>query len=150
MLIEEFEATIYHILQSMANKYNLKYYDFKSNVALAGKDFAILFQFGRGETDITYLFLKDNDLIEYPFNNFVVSSVTKEDRVGIERKEGLYEHALTDLRIIVKSLENHLSEILQGKTEWFEIYRKSKYGYEPHLSELKESNEITQLLKELQ
>ena len=146
MTAEEFEKVKLGVIQPLAIKYSLKYINLKNNVALVGINYAILFQFGRGETDITYLFLKNKELVEYPFNNFIASSITKEDRIGIQRKEGLFEYAIADLKIIVKGLENHWKEILLGDMCWLEKYKESKYGYEPRISKLPENIFIKETL----
>lgn len=144
MTTEEFEKVKIGAIQPLATRYSLKYLNVKNNVALVGNDYAILFQFGRGETNITYLYLKNKELVEYPFNNFIGSSITKEDRIGIERKDGLFEYVIADLKIIVKGLENHWKGILSGDMCWLETYKGSKYGYEPHISKLSESTLINE------
>ena len=131
MTQNEFATKKESILKPLAEAYGLRYCPLDDDVALVGKDFAIIFYFGRGETDIVYWLFNGNEMIEYPFDSFIVSTGNDQDREGVEFKDGLYEHNLSDLQVLVNILQNHWQEILKGNRAWLELYQQSEDGYTP-------------------
>lgn len=149
MTLEEFIRQRQIVIQELMNvNKNLKYIDISDRAsAIIGVQFALLFQFGRGETNITYLRINEQKVvIEYPINNFLASSLNANDRRGIIRTDGLYENAITDLTIIVRGLSNHWSIILNGSKEWIAQYEESRYFYEPRPTKLIEGKIIQDYL----
>jgi len=149
MTLEYFKEKRKEVIEELIDSsIGLEYLDINDRTsAIIGSDFAILFQFGRGVTDITYLTEdKENIIIEYPFNNFIVSSFDSNDREGIIQENGLYENTLTDLKILIRGLNNHWKNILVGSKEWILQYGKSKYYYEPAPAKLSEGKVIQEIL----
>lgn len=145
MTFEEYNSLRHEITQKLANKYTLLCVDVGDNIALVGNDFCIAFRFGRGETSIDYFWMQNGELYEYPFNNFVASSFNINDRGDVGRKQGIYEYSIADLKILVKGLENHFKDILEGSKGWIEFYKKSKYYYKPRILHNDESIEIKKM-----
>lgn len=150
MTVEDFKNQRAEIIQELlsVNK-TLKYVDiYDRTSAIIGKRFAILFQSGRGETDITYLTMNNDELIEYPFDSFITSSFDANDRKGIVHADGFYEGALTDLKIIVRGLMNHWTGILNGSMDWVSKYERSRYYYEPRPTKLSEGKVVREKMSE--
>lgn len=131
MTQNEFESKKEGILKPLAEAYSLRYCPLGDDVALVGKDFAVVFYFGRGETDVCYWFFDGNEMVEYAIHDFFIGTSTDDDRLGVELKEGLYEYNLSELQVLVNILQNHWQEILKGSRAWLELYQRSEDGYPP-------------------
>ena len=135
------------LLQPLLNKYHFKKYIYKDNTALIGKEHIILFLTDKWNTDVFYLQWRKNGIWEYPINNFVRSSITAQDRNGIIWEHTPREHALADLQVIIRALENHWENILKGNEDWIEIlYNNSPYGYPPRISQCPEIKKFQQIM----
>ena len=145
---EQFKLEAKTLLFPVAQKFDMQYHSVNDHsVALIGKNFILVFLFDKWNTDITYLFYDGKNIIEYPINNFVRSQVTAEDKKNIVWKTGMFDHALSDLKIIINILQNSQQNILKGNLKWVSEYNKSKYGYRPEISNLYDTSQLINLLK---
>ena len=146
---DEFDYRKEDILKSMANRHALRYYAITSNVmALIGKKYAIMFFVHLGQVDVFYWKEENDSIIEYPFDNFIASSVTNAEREGVHWGEGHYNRVLAELQVFTNTLENHWGDILDGGLGWLKQYNRSKYGYTPRITKRPEVKEIKQLMQE--
>lgn len=131
MTQNEFNSKKEGVLKPLAEAYGLRYCPLGDEVALVGKDFAIVFCFGRGETDVFYWIFDGNGMVEYAIHDFLIGTSTDDDRLGVEFKDGWYEQNLSELQVLVNILQNHWQEILRGNRAWLELYQQSEDGYPP-------------------
>lgn len=127
----EFTENVKIYLQEFVKEYNnINVMEIENNYYIVSEKYSIVFNINFGEVDISYLFIQNDDLWEIPFNNFIASSFTNEDRKDFLFQNNIYDNMFEQIKLICHGLKNHWNLILLGEDKWVSEYKKSEYNYE--------------------
>lgn len=111
------------------NKFQLKIVEnTEIETALAGKNFAIIITLDRFYAEIDYVHRNENGLKKYRCSSFFAEKYSQEDREDLLAEESAKEIIINNFVVISRGLVSKWQEVLEGKTEWLEQYRKSEWA----------------------
>ncbi len=120
-----FSKYFYDIMQSFSLKFEVIS---KEKIALIGSNYLIIFLFHFDDITLFYINRNEKQVLEkMNINNFVSASIDSKDREGVLPSSSIEATMENNLKILLRSLKNHWSNLLIGKKEWLEDYQKSKF-----------------------
>ncbi|WP_226093512.1 hypothetical protein LF929_011210 [Dickeya oryzae] len=84
----------------------------------------------------------DTEVLIYDIGNFIVTSMTDEDRVISDEiisdgNSTVYIRNVKILNYFLNALRNHFPSMLEGKMDWLELYEKSEWYSQPRIEKRK-------------
>mgnify|MGYP005757594455 FL=1 len=128
-------------MQRFKEIYNglIKAYSFKpisvseNEIGLVGKGFILIFAFDLDNVLLFFITRDENNILKkFNIDNFISISFNEEDRKDIEPARTINEDINNILHIILRGLQNHWKDLLEGNTQWMNQYKMSEYYYPPH------------------
>lgn len=95
--------------------------------ALIGKKFALIVAIDRFDIGIDYLYMDGSKINVYSCGNYFAEKYDANDRINLLNGEGADIYVRNDIIINVNGLLNKWGNVLEGKTDWIESYKKSAY-----------------------
>lgn len=132
--------------QLMKDYHYIDIIEIENNYYIISDKYSIVFNINYGEVDISYLFMQNDKLMEIPFNNFIASSFTKEDRADFIPQNNIYDNMFEQIKLICRGFKNHWNLILLGENEWRKEYEKSEYNYALRKFNGREEKEIIDIM----
>ena len=111
------------IFSDIVKKYGLKEKTIRENVkAFVSSNYVLIIAIGHFEVDVWYS-TKDELPVIYDCSNFFAEAF--DDRDGLEKAEDAKTIIKNELTVISKGLVSKWNNVLEGDTQWIEIYKKS-------------------------
>jgi hypothetical protein len=118
------EIPIY--MKYLCEKYNLfcaKICPLKT--AIVGKGFALIITIDRFDTDVFYVYKEGKDTILFSCGNYFAEKYNEEDRVNLLCGSGADILVRNDIIVTTNGLISKWGDVLEGKREWIDKYKKS-------------------------
>ena len=93
--------------------------------AIVGKKFALIITIDRFYTDVDYVYKEDENILLYSCGDFFAEKYNEEDRVGLLSGNGADILVRNDIIVTVNGLANQWGDVLEGKREWIDKFKKS-------------------------
>lgn len=95
--------------------------------ALVGKKYALIIGIDRFYVTVSYLYMDDKEIKVYSCGNYFAEKYDAGDRINLLNGKGAEILIRNELIIIANGLQNKWKNVLEGKIEWIENYKKSKW-----------------------
>ena len=93
--------------------------------AIVGKKFALIITIDRFYTDVVYVYKEDKNILLYSCGDYFAEKYNDEDRVGLLSGNGADILVRNDIVVTVNGLVNKWGDVLEGKREWIDKFKKS-------------------------
>jgi len=135
-LWEELNDDIPFYFNELAKEYSLKFVRVHATeTALATSKFALLIALDRFTVRIDYVFRQDNgELLKYACDSFLAEKYDDNDRRELRQGINAKELIINEFIISRNGLKSKWNKILQGNTDWFEDFQKSRWYSSAKLS----------------
>lgn len=111
--------------------------------ALVGKKFTLIIAIGRFDATVSYLYMDGKKIRVYLCDSYFAEKYDADDRVNLLNGEGAEYIVRNNIIIIANGLLNKWRGVLDGKMDWIESYKKSKWFSEQKIP-LEEIEKIKQ------
>lgn len=135
-LWEELNDDIPFYFNELAKEYFLKFVRIHATeTALVTNKFALLIALDRFTISIDYVFRQDNrELLKYTCDSFLAEKYDDNDRKELKQGINAKELIINEFIISSNGLKSKWNKILQGNTDWFEEFQKSRWYSSAKLS----------------
>lgn len=93
--------------------------------AIVGKEFALIITIDRFDTDVFYVYKEGKNMILYSCGNYFAEKYNEEDRVNLLCGSGADILVRNDIIVTTNGLISKWGDVLEGKREWIDKYKKS-------------------------
>ncbi|MBE5927101.1 MAG: hypothetical protein E7270_09090 [Lachnospiraceae bacterium] len=114
------------IFEEVIRKYGFKFKRIKSIESVLYKDdYALTMSVNMDYVDINFLKKEENKIVKYCIQTFVMQSLDENDKSNKREGSDIETKLINYLRIYEKGLQTKWENILMGKMDWVENYKKS-------------------------
>lgn len=115
-------------MDNICKKYKMKTVKIsRLKTAIIGRDFALVLFIDRFDVDISYLYRENEKLVALLCDNYFAEKYDKQDRINLLTGTGAEILVINDLIIIANGMLNKWYYVLEGKKEWIDDFKKSKW-----------------------
>lgn len=113
-------------IKSLCEKYKLLCIKISPlKTAIVGRGFALIIAIDRFDTDIFYVYKEGKNMILYSCGNYFAEKYNQEDRVNLLSGSGADILVRNDIIVTTNGLISKWGDVLEGKREWIDKYKKS-------------------------
>jgi len=100
----------------------------KIETALANNKFALLISLDRFYIVVDYVFRDEHgELIKYNCDSFLAEKYDENDRKNLLEGKNAKEQIINEFSIARNGLKSKWNKVLNGNTDWFEDFKKSRW-----------------------
>ena len=126
---EKINDNIKIYLKEIIDKYNMKVAKINNlATALISKNFALVITLDRFDANVSYVLrAKNNELVILLCDNYFAERYDKDDRKNLIAGDGAEIYIKNSLSVINNGLINKWSDVLEGKYDWIDKFKKSRW-----------------------